>query len=163
MTLSTPFKRSRNDENANISRSTPARARDPFRTPLRSISQSQPNVTPANLPQASSTHNSFVFLDGSTPVPKRRRFAKDIQPSEHKDLIRKRQEAEEQKAKMATEQAAKDREMHEQYQRDLLTSQVNRVLQYIEDVGFSSVYHFLHVFFSNREHSHSSKVSQPPY
>ncbi|KAF8964755.1 hypothetical protein BDZ97DRAFT_2058287 [Flammula alnicola] len=48
---------------------------------------------------------SFFFIDGNTPVPKRRRPVKELAPGEHERLIQRCQEKEWQQADMTREQA----------------------------------------------------------
>ncbi|KAF8970091.1 hypothetical protein BDZ97DRAFT_2055401 [Flammula alnicola] len=76
-------------------------SRDPFRTPLAPRQPSQDNFTTPVTPGSAS----FFFIDGNTPVPKRRRPVKELAPGEHERLIQRRQEKEWQQADRTREQA----------------------------------------------------------
>ena len=79
----TPQKRARINENHHTPALTPRTPRDIFRTPL------QPLPTPVN-----SAVKFAGFVDGDTPVPKRRKIAKEVTQDDLARLGRERRERE---------------------------------------------------------------------
>ena len=146
MSSSTPCKRKHNDENAG----TPARVistpRDPFRTPF------QPHQ-PTSCTPSTPVVRSHSFLDGFTPVEKKRRIVRKHTDEELAELQRA---AAEQRAHQQIQ--AKEREAD--LEKSQKISQLNRALQSIRGAGFTTLHSFLDALMSTDDPARSSQVTK---
>ena len=142
----TPRKKSHNDENAG----TPARVlstpREPFRTPF------QPHQ-PTSFAPSTPVVRSDSFLDGFTPVQKKRRVARKHTDEELAELRRAAAE------RRAYEQA-QAKEQDDELEKKQKTSQLNQALQGIRGAGFKTLHSFLDALMNTEDPSRSSQVTQ---
>jgi hypothetical protein len=146
MASSTPRKRLHNDENAG----TPARVfstlRDPFRTPLR------PHQ-PTSFTPSTPIVRSDSFVDGFTPVEKKRRVTRKHTDEELTELRRAAAEC------RALEQA-QAKEQDDELEKKQKISQLNQALQGIRGAGFKTLHSFLDTLMNTDDPSRSSQVTQ---
>lgn len=144
------------DENSQLPR-TPARLKrcsssfvNTFGTPLTN--------TPLQTP---SRTNSFEFVDAFTPVPKRRKFRRQVPSGETPDAglghdegeVEKRDEEE---RKAAAAQEKKQVEALEKKEEERL----NKALRLIEGVGYPTLHTFLKSLLTTKDQHRSSQVSR---
>ena len=143
---STPRKRLHNDENAG----TPARVlntpRDPFRTPFQ---PQQPTLFTPTTPVI----RTDSFLDGFTPVAKKRRVVRNYTQEEITEMRHAAAERRAHEQAQAKERDAK----HEKMQKN---SQLNQALQAIREAGFKTLHSFMDTLMSTEDPTRSSQVTQ---
>jgi hypothetical protein len=144
----TPQKRPRVDENYHTPAHTP---RDIFRTPL------QPLPTPHNLTPAA---NFAGFVDGHTPVPKRRKVARQVSQDDLARLGRERQARETAEGlRRQEEQKARCRQ-EEQLRRQAAEMKLRYAMQDLRARGFPTLYSFINALLETKDPIMSSQVSR---
>ena len=148
--VSTPRKRLHNDENAG----TPARVnntpRDPFRTPFR---PQQPTLFAPTTPISTPVIRTDSFLDGFTPVEKKRRVARNYSQEEIAEIRHAAAEQQAHEQAQAKERDAKHKKMQK-------ISQLNQALQGIREAGFNTLHSFVDALMSTDDPTRSSQVTQ---
>jgi len=132
----TPRKRLANDENASP------------RTPC----------TPINV--LSTPVNGVTFIDGFTPVPKRRRFAKPFTAEDitNARLERQSREKEEAERRADEEQARRHEEEAVRQQEEVV--KLNSALNGITNAGYPTLYSFTSALINTKDPARSSQVSR---
>jgi hypothetical protein len=127
----TPRKRPCVDENYHTPACTPRTRRDIFRTPL------QPLPTPVNI---DSAVNFAGFVDGHTPVPKRRKIAREVTQDDLAQLGRERRAREAAEGLRKQEEERERCREEEQLRREASETKLRCAMQDLRAEG--SLMHF---------------------
>ena len=146
MLSSTPRKRLHNDENAGTPTRVPNIPRDPFCTPF------QPHQ-PTSFTPSMPVIRSDSFVDGVTPVKKKRRV---VRKHTDKELAELRRVAAESRALEQAHAKEKDNELEKKQK----TLKLNQALQGIRGAGFKTLHSFLDALMNTDDPSRSSQVTQ---
>jgi len=145
----TPRKRSCIDENYHTPARTPhAPRRDIFRTPL------QPLPTPVN------TINFTGFVDGHTPVPKRRKVAREVTQDELTRLGSERRAREVAEGLRKQEEEREQRRQEEQLRREAAELKLRSAMQDLRTRGYPTLFSFIDAFLQTKDPILSSQVSR---
>ena len=143
---STPRKRLHNDENAGTLARVLNTPRDPFRTPFQ---PHQPTLFTPTTPVI----RTDSFLDGFTPVEKKRRVARNYTQEELAEIWHMSAERRAHEQAQAKERDAKHTKMQK-------NSQLNQALQGIREAGFKTLHSFIDALISTDDPMRSSQVTQ---
>ena len=146
----TPRKRSYIDENYHTPACTPhAPRRDIFRTPL------QPLPTPVN-----TAINFAGFVDGHTPVPKRRKVAREVTQDELTRLGSERRAREVAEGLRKQEEEKEQRRQEEQLRREAAEQKLRSAMQDLRTRGYPTLFSFIDAFLQTKDPILSSQVSR---
>jgi hypothetical protein len=145
----TPQKRSCIDENCHTPARTPRAPRDIFRTPLQLL------PTPVN------NAISFVgFVDGHTPVPKRRKVAREVTRDELTRLGSERRAREEAERLRKQEEEREQHRQEEQQRREASELKLRFAMEDLRTRGYPTLFSFINAFLQTKEPVLSSQVSR---
>ena len=138
----TPRKRCRIDENYLTPARTPRPPRDIFRTPL------QPLPTPVNV---NAAINFAGFVDGHTPVPKRRKVAREVTRDELIRLGSERRAREAAEGLRKQEEEREHRRQDEKLQREAAELKLKCAMQDLRTRGYPTLFSFVNAFLHTKD------------
>ena len=147
----TPQKRARVNENSHTPACTPRTSRDIFRTPL------QPLPTPVNV---NSVVNFTGFVDGHTPVPKRRKIVREVSQDDIARLGRERRAREAAEGLRKQEEERERCREKEKQQREASEMKLRCAMQDLRAHGYPTLFSFINAFLETKDPILSSQVSR---
>ena len=130
---------------------TPHTSRDIFRTP------SQPLPPPVNLNTAT---NFAGFVDGYTPVPKRRKVAREVSQDNLTRLGRERRARENAEGLRRQEEERERCRQEEQLRREAAEVKLRCAMQDLRARGYLTLFSFINAFLETKDPIMSSQVSR---
>ena len=148
----TPQKRVHVNENSHTPACTPRTSRDIFRTPLQPLPTPVTNVNPAV--------NFAGFVDGHTPVPKRRKIAREVTQEDLARLGRERRAREAAELLRKQEEERERCREEEQLRREASETKLRCAMQDLHARGYPTLFSFINAFLETKDPILSSQVSR---
>ena len=148
----TPQKRVHVNENSHTPACTPRTSRDIFQTPLQPLPTPVTNVNPAV--------NFAGFVDGHTPVPKRRKIAREVTQEDLARLGRERRAREAAELLRKQEEERERCREEEQLRREASETKLRCAMQDLRARGYPTLFSFINAFLETKDPILSSQVSR---